>query len=117
MKLPPRIHAPKEAPLPVNYPKNRARIRAFRVPMDYVFDVVRGYQGDADTFKIYGMAGENLPEGVKLWNQGAWVEHVRGGGLYFIVEHESFPEHELGSGIIPEIPFVIGEREVSSAGR
>jgi hypothetical protein len=103
--LPPR----KIVPMPV---PQKARIKAFRVPTDFALQQILGYQGSSTFFKVMGYAGTEIPEDWKIWNVGVWCEYIRGEGIFCVIEHPSFPEHELGKSPIPIIDFIIGEMEV-----
>jgi hypothetical protein len=93
--------------------RQKARIKAFRVPTQFAIEQIINYQGNETHFKNFGYAGTEIPDGWKIWASGVWSEYIRGEGIFCVIEHPSFPEHELGSGPIPLIDFIVGEMEVS----
>ena len=90
----------------------KRRLMAFRVPEDYAYDAIRGYQGDAETFNCFRIRLGLIPSDAKL----VWMvfEHPKH-NCYVIVEHPSFPEYTPGTDC-PLIKIELEEFGVSKNG-
>jgi hypothetical protein len=86
----------------------KRRLRAFRMPENYVYDALRGYQGSEDRFNIFRVKLGTIPLDARLvWITFDHTKHC----AYVCVEHPSFPEYTPGT-ICEEIPIVLEEFEV-----
>lgn len=88
--------------------KKKRRIKAFRVTEDFAYDMIRGYQLDADAFKICRIRPGLIPLDAKLvWIDFDHTKHC----VYACIEHESYPEYQPGT-TCDEIPIEVEEIEV-----
>lgn len=70
------------------------RLKAFRLPENYVYDALRGYQGDADKFSIFRIRLGTIPLDAKL--VFIKFDHTKH-DAYICIEHPSFPEYRPGA--------------------
>lgn len=90
----------------------KRRLKAFRIPLNYLVDAVIGYQGKAEKFNAFRIKPGLIPEGFTL----AWVaiEHSKQ-NAYIVIEHPSFPEYTMGT-TCEEIAIQLEEFEVQKPG-
>jgi hypothetical protein len=87
--LPPRQVAIRD-------PLVQRRVKAFKVPNQYIADAIVGYQGKEDKFEMIRVQPHQLPEGFSIVRM---YEAPNIEGVYVVIEHPSFPEHVPGTDI------------------
>lgn len=83
----------------------KRHLKALRMPENYVYDAIRGYQGNEGVFNIFRVRPGLIPLDAKLvWITFDHTKHC----AYVCIEHPSFPEYVPGK-FCEEIPIELEE--------